>query len=294
VIADGSGNLYGTTAHGGAFARGVVFKLSPPVPPALTWTETVLHSFCSRANCGDGAEPVAGLIADAIGSLYGTTSEGGTLDDAGVVFKLSPPPPGGTNWPLEVLYSFCRTPGCSDGREPNAGLIADSDGNLYGTTTGGGNNACKSRLGCGVVFQLTGARFVPPRIPFLSFTSRLEIDLDPNPTDDAFLLLSEVILGAGSDGINPPAESVLLRIGPFTSKIPHGSFIRSGPGLFTFAGVIDGVDLQVGIEQRTPKNISFSAAGQGAKLTGIKSPVPVALTIGDDTGTASVNAQIGP
>jgi uncharacterized repeat protein (TIGR03803 family) len=76
LIADGSGNLYGTTGLGGVNA-GVVFKLSPPAPPALTWTETVLYSFCSRANCSDGAHPDAGLIADGIGSLYGTTALGG-------------------------------------------------------------------------------------------------------------------------------------------------------------------------------------------------------------------------
>jgi hypothetical protein len=87
---------------------------------------------------------------------------------------------------------------------------------------------------------------------------------------------------------------VFLTIGPFTTEIRHGSFIPGGPGLFTFAGVIDGVDLQVGIEQQTPRNFSFAVAAQGANLTGIKKPVPVALTIGNDTGTASVNAQIGP
>jgi uncharacterized repeat protein (TIGR03803 family) len=288
VIAGGSGNLYGTTSRGGAFSGGVVFKLSPPVPPALTWTETVLYSFCSRANCGDGSSPVAGLIADRFGSLFGMTEAGGGASGEGVAFKLSPPPPGVTNWPFEVLHSFCRTPGCPDGAEPIAGLIADSDGNLYGTTSvGGGRDE-------GVVFELTDTGFFPPVTPFSSFTPRLQIDLDANPIDDAFLLLSEVVLGVGSDGINPPAEPVVLTIGRFTTAIPQGSFMRGGPGRFTFAGVIDGVDLQVGIEQQTPQNFSFAAAAQGANLTGIKNPVPVALTIGLDNGTASVNAQIGP
>jgi uncharacterized repeat protein (TIGR03803 family) len=286
LMADSSGNLYGTASGGGAFGQGVLFKLSPPIPPTLTWTETVLHSFCSRPGCADGAQPDSGLIADSIGSLVGTTFAGGAFDE-GVVFKLSPPPPGVTNWPLEVLYAFCRTPGCPDGEEPSAGLIADRSGNLYGTAVG-------AALNRGVVFELTGTGFFPPPILFSNFTGRLEIDLDPNPTDDAFLLLSEVVLGAGSDGINPPAEPVILKIGSFTAQIPHGSFIRSGPGLFTFAGAINGVDLQVGIKQQTPGTISFAAAGQRANLTGIKDPVPVTLTIGDDTGTASVNAQIGP
>jgi uncharacterized repeat protein (TIGR03803 family) len=291
LIADGSGNLYGTTSNGGEFGGGVVFELSPPIPPALEWTETVLHDFCSSissiAICSDGANPVAGLIADRFGNLFGTTLDGGAFDYRGVAFKLSPPPPGGTNWFLEVLHSFCRMPGCPDGKKPRAGLVADGEGNLYGMAL----SAVPVR---GVVFELTDAGFFPPPIPFSNFTARLEIDLDANPTDDAFLLLSEVALGAGSGGINPPAKPVFLTIGPFTTKIPHGSFIPGGPGVFTFAGVINGVDLQVGIEQQTPGNFSFAVAAQGADLTGIKNPVPVALTIGVDTGTAAVDAQIAP
>ncbi len=69
LIADSSGNLYGTTAGGGASGNGVVFKLSPG------GTETVMHSFTGGAS--DGATPVAGLIADSSGNLYGTTESGG-------------------------------------------------------------------------------------------------------------------------------------------------------------------------------------------------------------------------
>jgi uncharacterized repeat protein (TIGR03803 family) len=79
LIADGAGNLYGTTAAGGASGQGVVFKLSP------SGTETVLHAFTGS----DGANPEAGLIADSAGNLYGTTFSGG-VGFHGVVFKLSP------------------------------------------------------------------------------------------------------------------------------------------------------------------------------------------------------------
>ena len=91
---------------------------------------------------------VAGLIADSSGNLYGTTLVGGSYS-GGVVFKLSP---SGTE---TVLYSFCSLPSCSDGAAPAAGLIADSSGNLYGTTTYGGAS------GIGVVFKLSGTGFIP-------------------------------------------------------------------------------------------------------------------------------------
>jgi uncharacterized repeat protein (TIGR03803 family) len=145
LIADSSGNLYGTTEGGGASSEaGVVFKLSP------SGTETVLYSFCSKPSCSDGAFPVAGLIADRAGNLYGTTSGGGAIlpgsSGGGVVFKLSPR---GTE---TVLYSFCSKPSCSDGANPDAGLIADRSGNLYGTTSGGGASSL------GVVFKLSPSR----------------------------------------------------------------------------------------------------------------------------------------
>jgi uncharacterized repeat protein (TIGR03803 family) len=181
LIADGSGNLYGTTLSGGAFGRGLVFELSPPVPPALAWTETVLHDFCSSsssASCSDGAGPVGGLIADRFGSLFGTTDAGGAFD-RGVAFKLSPPPPGVTNWFLEVLHAFCRTRGCPDGEEPSAGLFADSNGTLYGTALG----AVPVR---GVVFELTDAGFSRRRYPFPTSPPGLKSTLTPTQPTTPF------------------------------------------------------------------------------------------------------------
>jgi uncharacterized repeat protein (TIGR03803 family) len=128
LIADPAGNLYGTTAGGGASGQGTVFQLDPSGNPS------VLYSFTG----GDGSHPRSALIADAAGNLYGTTINGGA-NDAGTVFQLTP---SGT---LNVLYSFT---GGSDGALPFAGLIADAAGNLYGTTNGGGAG------GQGTVFRL--------------------------------------------------------------------------------------------------------------------------------------------
>jgi uncharacterized repeat protein (TIGR03803 family) len=137
---DGAGNLYGATFAGGstvcAGGCGVVFKLAP------TGTETVLHRFTGGV---DGAKPLAGLVRDNAGNLYGTTSGGGAFH-RGVVFKLD------TSGKETVLHKFA---GGADGSAPGAGggLVRDNAGNLYGTTDGaGGSTVCAG--GCGVVFKL--------------------------------------------------------------------------------------------------------------------------------------------
>jgi uncharacterized repeat protein (TIGR03803 family) len=138
LVLDKKGNLYGTTYFGGANRRGTVFEISP------NGTETVLHSFANDET--DGAYPLAGLLRDKLGNLYGTTQSGGAnghFHAFGTVFKLSP------NGTETVLYSFCSQPGCMDGSDPVAGLVMDKLGNLYGTTLDGGANDA------GTVFKVT-------------------------------------------------------------------------------------------------------------------------------------------
>jgi uncharacterized repeat protein (TIGR03803 family) len=159
LIEDNSGNLYGTTQFGGgtscvdgsANGCGTVFKLAP------NGTETVLHPFCSQTDCTDGQFPVAGLIMDGAGNLYGTTQFGGgtgcvdgSASGCGTVFKLAAD---GTE---TVLHPFCSQTDCTDGQFPVAGLIMDGFGNLYGTTQFGGSTGCVngSAHGCGIVFKL--------------------------------------------------------------------------------------------------------------------------------------------
>jgi uncharacterized repeat protein (TIGR03803 family) len=137
LVMDAEGNLYGTTLLGGAYnlcigGCGTVFKLSP------SGTETVLHSFGDNAM--DGQNPIAELITDAEGNLYGTTYLGGA-HGVGTVFELSPT---GTE---TILHSFRK--GGRDGHTPYAGLIMDAKGNLYGTTYAGG------AYGIGTVFELS-------------------------------------------------------------------------------------------------------------------------------------------
>ncbi len=134
---DSAGNLYGTTAGGGAFGAGTVFELSPNGSGG--WNETVLYSFTGGA---DGSSPYSNVIFDSVGNLYGTTFYGGA-NGYGVVFELSPV---GTSWTETVLHSFA---GGADGILPANGLIFDPVGNLYGTTRYGGGNA-----NAGTVFEL--------------------------------------------------------------------------------------------------------------------------------------------
>jgi uncharacterized repeat protein (TIGR03803 family) len=124
------GYFYGTTYSGGADGVGTIFKLS------LGGVETVLYSF--TGNGPDGANPYAALVQDAQGNLYGTTYYGGA-SGAGTVFELD------STGNETVLYSFT---GGSDGGNPHGGVVLDPSGNLYGTTTAGGN------YDVGTVFKL--------------------------------------------------------------------------------------------------------------------------------------------
>ena len=165
LIADRGGNLLGTTIEGGActsptgFLCGTVFELSPPSRQQPQWTEKVLGNFGVVAN--DGERPQASLIADNWGNLYGTTSQGGANTcssdgpGCGTVFERSPPSPQQPQWTEKVLWGFHGV----DGEGPSAGLIADGQGNFYGTTSAGGTiQSTAFELSRRVASRLDGAR----------------------------------------------------------------------------------------------------------------------------------------
>jgi uncharacterized repeat protein (TIGR03803 family) len=142
LVADQSGNLYGTASSGGAnlCECGTVFEVSSG------GAFSVLYAFQGgRAN--DGADPQGQLTVDGAGNLYGTTVLGGSShcgNGCGTVFKLAPD---GTE---TVLHAFR---GGQDGSAPRGTLVFDSTGNLYGTTLVGGGTGCGG-TGCGTVFEL--------------------------------------------------------------------------------------------------------------------------------------------
>ena len=150
------GNFYGTTAGGGANSNscpvsiycGTVFQITP------TGKLTTLYNFCSRTDCADGADPVAGLTQAPDKNLYGTTFRGGAYSSTcgglgcGTVFKIT------LAGKFTALYRFCSgKTSCPDGYWPAAELVNGTDGNFYGTAGAGGNNACPG--GCGTVFKVT-------------------------------------------------------------------------------------------------------------------------------------------
>ncbi len=134
VTFDTAGNLYGTTVQGGHVSDcggvgcGTLYQLVPTKSGA--WTGYVKRSFSGP----DGTNPVAGVIFDAAGYCYGTAPTGTASHTDGLVYKFTPHPTG--PWSQTVLHGFSGVKG--DGKNPQAGLIFDSAGNLYGTTANGG------------------------------------------------------------------------------------------------------------------------------------------------------------
>jgi uncharacterized repeat protein (TIGR03803 family) len=138
LVAGGDGNLYGTTAGGGAWDRGTLFQISP------SGQYKVLYNFCSSYDCGDGSDPFSAPLVGADGNFYGTTYFGGR-QGKGVVYRVT------GSGEYTVLYDFCSRPNCADGSTPFSPPVQDASGNLYGTTFyGGGSNY-------GVVYEITSS-----------------------------------------------------------------------------------------------------------------------------------------
>jgi uncharacterized repeat protein (TIGR03803 family) len=213
LVLDSAGNVYGTTLTGGVNNVGVVFKLTPTQTPP--WTETLLYSFGGNAQFGpNGSTPVAGLLMDASGNLYGTTKTGG-VKSAGTVYELVRGSKGA--YKEHIVFSFTG----ANGAQPKSSLIMDSAGYLYGTAFGGGAN------GDGAVFEANAHAAITKTI----------LTSSPNPSVQGQPVTFTVTV-TSSAGPPPDGETVLIDkiaspplvggVATFTTKkLPVGSMQTS-------------------------------------------------------------------
>jgi uncharacterized repeat protein (TIGR03803 family) len=210
LVRDRAGNLYGTTDQNGAFGYGMVFKVDQ------RGNETVLHSFTGSP---DGADPLAGLVRDKTGNLYGTTAGGGA-SGYGTVFKVD------QRGKETVLYSFTNSP---DGAYPYAGLVRDKAGNLYGTTTGGGSS------NVGTVFKVdpTGKETVLHSFTYLDGAAPYA----PLVRDKAGNLYGTTSYG-GSACFPPSGCGTVFKLDTSGKETVLYSFTGSPDGAYPYAGLV--------------------------------------------------------
>src|ERR1700722_17769037 len=188
-----NGNLYGTTARGGAYGNGAVYEISP-----AGYFRTI-HSFCAqRPGCADGATPYAGLVEDANGNLYGTTYYGGA-NGYGSVFEIT------VAHKFILVHSFDNP----DGSYPTSALIVASDGSLYGTTAFGSN-------GPGTIFQITAGNEFHSLYTFCTCTGTNPFAALLQATDGTFY---GTTMG-GSTSNNGSIFSFSTGLGPLVETVP--------------------------------------------------------------------------
>ncbi len=191
LIADANGDLFGTTEQGGANGVGTVFEIAKTAG-GYAGAPTTLVSF----NNTNGALPGGSLIADANGDLFGTTEAGGANDD-GTVFEIAKTAGGYASTPT-TLVSFNGANGAS----PDGSLIADANGDLFGTTSGGGAN------GIGTVFEIlkTAAGYASTPTTLVSFNGTNGASPDGSLIADANGDLFGTTSGGGANGIGTVFE----------------------------------------------------------------------------------------
>lgn len=247
LVSDSARNLYGTTYAGGpgGLGYGTVFELSPDGNG--NWKETTLHSFSDGA---DGAGPLAALVLDRSGNIYGTTSAGGSsycrnaaFGGCGVIFKLTQGVRG--DWDEQVLYFF---KGGKDGSFPIGKLAFDVWGNIYGVSQAAGDVSCSYGYftGCGTVFRLA-----PPRTTggqwYLSTLHAFTGSSDgASPMAGLIIDKTGAVYGTavgGSKGkcpsgfATPPGCGTVYRLTP-TEPTLHGRW--NFELLYSFSGTADG------------------------------------------------------
>jgi uncharacterized repeat protein (TIGR03803 family) len=282
LIQGNDGNFYGTTIFGGISSAGTVFQLTPG------GTLTVLHSFAGGST--DGANPYGGLIQGTDGNIYGTTLQGGTLNE-GVVFQMT------LTGNFMILHAFAG--GSTDGANPFGGLIQGTNGNFYGTTShGGASNA-------GTAFQITSTGGLSILEAFAAGTAEGAYPFGGliRGTDGSFyattsqggaasagtvihvtpagaLSVLHTFTGGSADGANPRSSLIQGTNGNFYGTTSQGGISNMGtviqlsPAgtvtvLHTFAGgVTDGANPEAALIQGTDGNFYGTTFSGGVSNEG--------------------------
>ena len=239
LAVDAHGNLYSTTVDGGAYNFGTVFRVTPK------GVETVLYSFCGQGGfCADGDRPQQSLVVDKSRNIYGTTPLGG-VHNAGTVFELTA---GGAE---KVLHSFGSQLG--DGVYPEAGMVLDGSGNLFGTTNnGGGTNDG------GVVFEITSSGEEKVLYKFCS---------QSNCTDGANPFSSTLVLDNAGNLYGTTFRGGANGNGTVFEVTPSGTEMV----LYSFcaqAGCVDGANPAAGVVFATNGSLYGTTEYGGAKNNG--------------------------
>jgi uncharacterized repeat protein (TIGR03803 family) len=214
VTFDTAGNIYGTTSSD-ASGHGLVYKLTPS-PGG--WVESVLHTFTGGT---DGEAPIARMIFDDAGNLYGTTLFGGAFG-CGVVFKLTPTQE--EDWTEIVLHSFS---GCSVGfGHPQAGVVL-KDGELYGATYDGG------AYGFGTIFKLTPSENEWTETVLYTFTGGADGRAPSGVIFKAGRLWGTTFLGGIPSETQPNGNGVVFELAPSANDWTETV-------IYSFTGAADG------------------------------------------------------
>lgn len=210
LVVDAYGNLFGTSSDGGERGVGTVFEIVKTANGYAS-TPTILVAFAGS----NGANPTGGLIIDVNGNLFGTTYAGGTSGN-GTVFEIAKTANGYASTPTTLL-NFT-----SSNAHPSASLIADSDGNLFGTTVGGVVNY-------GTVFEITGSGFVVAR-PTLTITG---ISPDNGASVSDGLTNAAMVTVSGKIDVTDASRTISV----YDGATLVGTTTASSGGFWSLAGV---------------------------------------------------------
>ena len=244
-----NGNLYGTTAKGGAYNLGAVYEISP------AGQFRTIHSFCAKPGCADGASPYAGLVEDANGNLYGTTHYGGA-NGYGNVFEIT------AAHQFIPVHTFENT----DGSYPSSALILAGDGNLYGTTSYDNN-------GVGTIFQITAAGEFHSLYTFCTCTGANPLGALLQATDGTFY---GTTIGGGTSN-DGTIFSFSTGLGPLVETVPTAA--KVGARVIILGNNLTG--------SRTVSFNGTAAAFTVLSNTAITATVPTGATTGTITVTTS-------